>query len=348
MPRHQGTTPCLTDTKQADGQDLSSGTANGDVPSATRSSRDQQGVAPISGVWMSIRPSNPARSRMSSVVQRHPLACFFVLTYVAAWCLWAPLLILRDTLPPAVAFILVLLGSLVPSTIAIVLVAILHGNRGVRSLLGRLVKWRVGFRWYAVVLILPLLAPLGLGVSILLGGRAPTVDSSVIAVLVGFVFSIFPGSALGEELGWRGFALPHLQDGHSALAAALIVGPLWGCYHLPLWLTGNESHPIILFPAFVLSAIALSVLLAWIYNSTAGSLLLVVLFHATANLPVTFLIAPLGIDMIQPFLIFTALLIVAAAAVVGFAGTADLSRTQRKQTSEDIPTAPVAARSCTT
>jgi membrane protease YdiL (CAAX protease family) len=297
---------------------------------------------------MSIRPSNPARSRMSSVVQRHPLACFFVLTYVAAWCLWAPLLILRDTLPPAVAFILVLLGSLVPSTIAIVLVAIVHGNRGVRSLLGRLVKWRVGFRWYAVVLILPLLAPLGLGVSILLGGRAPTVDSSVIAVLVGFVFSIFPGSALGEELGWRGFALPHLQDGHSALAAALIVGPLWGCYHLPLWLTGNESHPIILFPAFVLSAIALSVLLAWIYNSTAGSLLLVVLFHATANLPVTFLIAPLGIDMIQPFLIFTALLIIAAAAVVGFAGTADLSRTQRKQTSEDIPTAPVAARSFTT
>ena len=297
---------------------------------------------------MSIRPSNPARSRMSSVVQRHPLACFFVLTYVAAWCLWAPLLILRDTLPPAVAFILVLLGSLVPSTIAIVLVAILHGNRGVRSLLGRLVKWRVGFRWYAVVLILPLLAPLGLGVSILLGGRAPTVDSSVIAVLVGFVFSIFPGSALGEELGWRGFALPHLQDGHSALAAALIVGPLWGCYHLPLWLTGNESHPIILFPAFVLSAIALSVLLAWIYNSTAGSLLLVVLFHATANLPVTFLIAPLGIDMIQPFLIFTALLIIAAAAVVGFAGKADLSRTQRKQTSEDIPTAPVAARSFTT
>jgi membrane protease YdiL (CAAX protease family) len=289
---------------------------------------------------MSIRPSNPAQSRMSSVVQRHPLACFFVLTYVAAWCLWAPLVILRDDLHPAVAFILVLLGSLVPSTIAIVLVAIVHGNRGVRRLLGRLVKWRVGLRWYAVVLILPLLAPLALGVSILLGGRAPTVDSSVIAVLVGFVFSIFPGSALGEELGWRGFALPQLQDGHSALAAALIVGPLWGCYHLPLWLTGNESHPIILFPAFVLSAIALSVLLAWIYNSTAGSLLLVVLFHATANLPVTFLIAPLGIDMIQPFLIFTALLIIAAAVVVGFAGAADLSRTQRKQTSEDIPTVP--------
>lgn len=289
---------------------------------------------------MSIRSSSAAQSRRSSLVQQHPLTCFFVATYLAAWCLWAPLVIFRATLPPAVSFILGMLGSLVPSTVAIVLVALLHGKRGVRRFLGRLVKWRVGLRWYAVVLILPLLAPLALGVSILLGGRAPTVDSSVIAVLVGFVFSIFPGSALGEELGWRGFALPHLQDGHSALAAALIVGPLWGCYHLPLWLTGNESHPIILFPAFVLSAIALSVLLAWIYNSTAGSLLLVVLFHATANLPVTFLIAPLGIDMIQPFLIFTALLIIAAAVVVGFAGAADLSRTQRKQTSEDIPTVP--------
>jgi CAAX protease family protein len=289
---------------------------------------------------MSIRSSSAAQSRRSNLVQQHPLTCFFVLTYLAAWCLWAPLVIFRASLPPAVAFILGLLGSLVPSTVAIVLVAMLHGKRGVRRFLGRLVKWRVGLRWYAVVLAVPLLVPLGVGISIVLGGRAPTVDSSMIAVLVTFVFSIFPGSAFGEELGWRGFALPHLQDGHSALAAALILGPLWGCYHLPLWLTGDESHPIILFPAFVLSAIAMSVLLAWIYNSTGGSLLLVVLLHATANLPVTLLLAPLGIDMIQPFLIFTALLIIAAAVVVWFAGPADLSRTQRKQTSEDIPTVP--------
>jgi hypothetical protein len=81
------------------------------------------------------------------------------------------------------------------------------------------------------------------------------------------------------------------------------------------------------------------VLLAWIYNSTGGSLLLVVLFHATANLPVSVLIAPLESDMFQPFLIFTALLIIAAVVVVGFAGPADLSRTQRKQTSDHIPTA---------
>ena len=69
-------------------------------------------------------------------------------------------------------------------------------------------------------------------------------------------------------------------------------------------------------PGLRASAIALSVLLAWIYHSTGGSLLLVVLLHATANLPVTLLITPLGIDMIQPFLIFTALLIIASIAVI--------------------------------
>jgi uncharacterized protein len=206
------------------------------------------------------------------------------------------------------------------------------------GLLGRLVMWRVGFRWYLVVLILPLLVPLALGLSILLGGPAPTADSSIIAVIGMFVFSIFPGSALGEEVGWRGFALPHLQDGRSALTAALILGPVWGLWHLPLWLTGSGSNPLILFPAFVISAIGLSVLLAWIYNSTGGSLLLVVLLHATANLPVTLLITPLGIDMIQPFSIFTALLIIAAIVVIGMTGATNLSRRQRKQTSEDLPT----------
>ena len=100
-------------------------------------------------------------------------------------------------------------------------------------------------------LIFPLLAPLALGLSSLLGGPTPTVDSSVIAVLGMFAFSILPGSALGEEVGWRGFALPHLPNDHRALTAALILGPTWGFWHLPLWLTGSESNPLILFPAFV-------------------------------------------------------------------------------------------------
>jgi hypothetical protein len=76
---------------------------------------------------MSIRSSSTGQSRRPSLVQQHPLRYFFVLTYLAAWCLWAPLVIFPATLPPAVGFILGMLGSLVPSTVAIVLVAMLHG-----------------------------------------------------------------------------------------------------------------------------------------------------------------------------------------------------------------------------
>ncbi|HET9778261.1 MAG TPA: CPBP family intramembrane glutamic endopeptidase [Propionibacteriaceae bacterium] len=151
---------------------------------------------------------------------------------------------------------------------------------------------------------------------------------------------MFPGSARGEELGWRGFALPHLQEGHNALKARLILGPLWGFWHLPLWLTGSPGNPLALFPIFVISAVALSVLLIWLYNGTEGSPLLVVQLHATANLPITFLITPLGgRAMILPYACYTVSMIITAAVVIATNGAADLSRRHPKQVPEPIETA---------
>jgi membrane protease YdiL (CAAX protease family) len=273
----------------------------------------------------------PESAAAPALLQRHPLACFFILTYGAAWLLWAPLIIFRGSIGPVVGLLLTLLGSLVPSAVAVVFKGLMDGKPGVREFLGRLVRWRVSLRWYLVVLLLPTLAPLGLAISVLLGGRVPTVDTSILMVLVLFLFSIFPGSALGEELGWRGFALPHLQKARSALAAALIVGSLWGPWHLPLFLAGNDGRPLALFPLFVLSTVAFSVLLSWVYNGTGGSVLLVVLLHATVNLPISLLITPLGSAMIQPFAIFTALMIGTAAVVVWLTGPANLSRTKPRQ-----------------
>jgi uncharacterized protein len=288
---------------------------------------------------MSVPSLRSSRRDIRSLVRRHPLLTYFSLCYLAAWALWAPLVVLSG-LPAPVGFVLVMLGTLVPSTVGVLLVAVVQGRRGVRRLFGRVVRWRVGVRWYLVVLLVPLLVPAGLALSSLLGGNVRAVSTSVLLVLAMFATSILPGSALGEELGWRGFALPHLQKGHSALAATLILGPLWGVWHLPLWLTGSPSNPLALFPVFVISAVAMSVLLTWLYNGTEGSLLLVVLLHATANLPVTFLITPLGgRAMILPYACYTVLLIITAALVVVTNGAADLSRTHRKQVSEPIETA---------
>ena len=174
---------------------------------------------------MSTTTLTPRPARTQSLVRRHPLISFFVLTYAIAWLLWAPLVIFRDSIPGPLAFILLLLGSLVPSTLGLVFVGLLRGRSGVRRVLGRLLRGRIGLRWYLAVLALTMLAPLAVGVSILMGGDTPVVDndhSSASSFL--FAFMIFPGSALGEEIGWRGFALPRMQARHSALKASLSSG----------------------------------------------------------------------------------------------------------------------------
>jgi membrane protease YdiL (CAAX protease family) len=148
-------------------------------------------------------------------------------------------------------------------------------------------------------------------------------------------FSIFPGSALGEEIGWRGYALPRLQARRSALSASLILAPIWGLWHLPLWLTGDAvKTPVFYVPFFFFSVFAFSVILTWVYNSTEGSLLMVVFLHATVNLPVTLGIEELGSRATVPVLLYWGLMAVAAIVVVIWAGPEHLSRKRKKKQEE--------------
>jgi uncharacterized protein len=128
-----------------------------------------------------------------------------------------------------------------------------------------------------------------------------------------------------------GFRLTPHAGTPECLKASLVIGIFWGSWHLPLWLTGSESHPISYFPAFVLAVIATSVICTWLYNSTGGSLLIVVLYHAAINLPLTVLITPLGSQMAQPFLIYVGLTVMAAVVVVIATGAEHLSRTAHRQ-----------------
>jgi uncharacterized protein len=242
-----------------------------------------------------------------------------------------PLVVSGGGTPTGLGLVLALLGSLVPSAVGILLVAVLHGKAGVRKLLRRLLMWRVGVGWWVAVVLLSTLAVGALGLSVLFGGDAPDLDVTIPGVVFLFLFSIFPGSAGGEEIGWRGFALPHLQRARSALAASVVLGAAWGVWHLPLYLLGTDNRPLGLFPAWVLLTVAASVILTWMYNGTGGSLLIVVLFHAASNLPLTVLLEPLEDQVAQPFLIYVALMILAATVVVAATGPANLSRTHAKQ-----------------
>src|SRR4051794_27310024 len=277
-------------------------------------------------ILLDAQPSPP------TVLHRHPVAIFFVLTYAIAWAFWVPLVILQDRAAPALDLVLRILGSSTPSVLAILLVAHLQGRAEVRRLLRRLLIGRVNIGWYAAIVALTALPVVAVWVSTLLGAPTPILAVTVPAVVVTFLFSIFPGSAMGEELGWRGFALPRLQAGRSALVASLIVGGVWGTYHLPLFLLGASNRPLSLFPPFALSCVIMSVFYTWMYNGTGGSLFMVVLLHATTNLPLSIVYAPLEERVVPLFWLFDAILALAAVVLIARTGAETLSRDGAEQT----------------
>jgi membrane protease YdiL (CAAX protease family) len=271
----------------------------------------------------------------STFLRRHPVATFVALSYASAWALWLPLVILQhDRTPPALGLVLAILGSAMPSTMAILLVAQLHGRAEVRRLLRRLLMGRVGIFWYAAIIALTALMVVAVWVSTLFGAPTPVVVATIAGTLSIFLFSIFPGSAVGEELGWRGFALPRLQARHSALAASLVVGSVWAGYHFPLFLAGAPNRPLALFLPFAISGVIWSIFYTWMYNGTRGSLLIVVLLHAATNLPLSIVYEPLTLEghVLPAFWTFNALLALTAVVLIARTGAATLSRTQPKQT----------------
>ena len=269
-------------------------------------------------------------------MKRHPIITFFVLTYVLTWAIESPLVFLTDSVTHTQGLVLSILSVNVPSAVAIVLTAMVFGRGALRKLLGRLLIWRVNPLWYLVVVLGPVALTAGVvPLNLLLGGPTLSLGMPLLSAAIFLGFSIFPGSALGEEIGWRGYVLPRLQTRMSALSASLILAPIWALWHLPLWLTGDPVKTPTFYVPFFFSAFAMSVLLTWVYNSTGGSLLMVVLLHATANFPVTMAIDELGTRATLPVLLYWGLMVVAVIVVVVVAGPKHLSRKHRKQEEEE-------------
>jgi membrane protease YdiL (CAAX protease family) len=284
------------------------------------------------------------RTGLRQFVARHPLVTFFVLCYALSWALWIPLAVLRDAVPGALSSLAILVGSNVPSAVAIILTAVMRGKAGTRQLLGKLLIWRVRPWWYFMLLVPTALVLISITVvAVLFGGPTAALSGSVVAAVIAVAFMTFPGSALGEEIGWRGFALPRLQYRRTALTASLILATLHALWHLPLWLRGLADEPLSLYPAFVIQVIAIAVIYTWLYNGTKASLLLAVLFHAALNAPLTLVMLPLGPqDVVLPFWVLSGLSVVAAIIVVAVFGPSQLSRHHRIQEPPEIIAEPVA------
>jgi len=167
-----------------------------------------------------------------------------------------------------------------------------EGRVGIRRLLRRCVLWRVGLRWYLFAFIgVPLV--LALGAIIVLGGLASFQflgPGYVLTNLALFIPIAIQGGPLFEEIGWRGFALPRLQRLQGPLVGSLILGLLWGLWHLPEfmvpdWAATSGGSDLLAIVKFVLFAIAGAIVLTWVFNNTKGSVLMAILVHTAIDAP---------------------------------------------------------------
>jgi membrane protease YdiL (CAAX protease family) len=231
------------------------------------------------------------------MIRRHPLLVFFALAYGVSWLLWTPW-VLSDSglgvLPlrfPSVLGTTQLLGMLPgaylgPLTAALIVTAVADGRPGLRHWSQRLVRWRVGWRWYVAVLVgVPgtiVLATLALPQS---WGNVRFVGVTVLAAYIPMLVLQLLTTAVAEEPGWRDFALPRLQEKFGAVRGTVILGLLWGGWHLPLFLTSwagdhvTWNQPV----EFVAGCVPLSLVMTWVFNRSGQSLPLVMVLHASIN-----------------------------------------------------------------
>lgn len=219
---------------------------------------------------------------------------FLALTYALSWSSWLvarylpageiDLGLLSFSIKVSWGRAFEILGTFWPGFVAIFLVLRIGARAAVAGLLASLGRWRVDIRYFLLSLGLPCGLFLMAAVAHQLTGGSIRFAGPLYILLLSFLLNL-PLSPLWEEIGWRGFLLPRLQAKYGGLGASLILGLIWGIWHLPLRLeeTPPELHALGFFLIFVLYVVALSVVMTWLYNRTNASLPVVILFHASVN-----------------------------------------------------------------
>lgn len=241
-------------------------------------------------------PSAPTTTGVRGLISRHPLLTFFTLANGLSWIAWIPYIVSLNGLGfwdfrfPAVLGSPQLSGVLPgaylgPITSALLVTAFTDGRPGLRLWIGRLLRWRVNWRWYAITL---LAVPAGMLITgaVFSGGLMYAPTAATIGAYVPVLLLQMITTGLAEEPGWRDFALSRLQRQYGPPRAAFLLGPLWGLWHLPLFLTdwggrpdAHWTRPLI----FVGFCIAFNIVMSWVFNRTGESLPLSMLMHVSVN-----------------------------------------------------------------
>jgi len=246
------------------------------------------------------------------MAERRVLILFFPLAFLLSWY---PYILGKTNLVKTSGGI----NPLGPMVAALIVAAICYGKAGVKELLGRYARWRIRWGPLTFALLFPAVVTLlAAAVNVAAGAARPVVAQLAAwpELIPKFIFVLlFVG--VGEETGWRGFALPELQKRLSPVVAIVVLGAIWAAWHIPLF--GVEFAPAVV-PWFVLSVLAGAVMATWLFNAAHGSLLPLPLFHAMVNTVGAGFVFPMfkGADVIRLWWIYAGIWALAAAGFAVF------------------------------
>jgi uncharacterized protein len=234
-----------------------------------------------------VGPERTIHAITLTLLRRHPVAFYVLVTF--AWT-WTYVILFLIVFPIPDNPVRTTPGDLGPTIGAFVVTAIVAGRAGVRQLLASIVRWRVNVGWYALAL-LGLPAVYTATIVLVPGALAsfkPLSLSDVLLLPVLYLFLGATGGPLTEEPGWRGFALPRLQQRWGPIAGTTIVGLIWAAWHLPNyfrpdWAAVNGGLNFSGIAVFTIAAVSFSTVITWVYNRTGGSVLLAILLHCSLN-----------------------------------------------------------------
>ena len=224
------------------------------------------------------------------VVAEHPVLAFFALAYLISWSYWVPLVLAGDRVRAGEGWPTHLPGLAGPAIAAVVVTAVLDGRGGLADLGHRMVRWRAGGRWWWVVVGTVALIGLAYIPPIFTGDAMPTPADLTrypgvgVVSPIAVVLLVLVGNGLGEETGWRGFAVERLRRDHSLLWTALVVGVGWTLWHLPLfWLEESFRTMGFLALGWAFTILAASVVMTHMYWQGGHSILLLATWHTAYN-----------------------------------------------------------------
>lgn len=247
-------------------------------------------------------------------LQSHQLLRFFALTFVWSWSWWL-LALLVEGASSCPASALFFLGGFGPSLAAVAVIAIDGGRTGLRAWLLGCLRWRGSSGWLVLAFLSPLaVLTVAAAAHMTLGGSVPPSPAiGHIGLFVANFFLVFlVGGPLGEELGWRSFASPALQERLGWRSASLALGAVWGVWHLPLFFISKSVQNSGSIAAFFVLIVATSVFYTWLYNRSSGSVLPALALHTASNSwPLLVPVLPSDADQ-RPYLFVVGLVVTAA------------------------------------